>query len=151
MVVVSHWLGSNMLPIGIVLWRHLGMCDRYLAHLRRHRVCAGKGRTAIRLMGRVGEMSERRTAVVVIVEVRSHVGSSSVGRTEVRGVRHLSLVALRITTTTTSLVMITATSRTVSNVMIAHIAVGGLGRFASKMVCLRTRSERSLRRTNLSL
>lgn len=150
-----HCLGSHMLSIGKVLRGHLRVCHRHLAHLRSHGVGVGKGRTAVGLMGGVGEMRER-SSLVVAMELRSHVGSASglVGRrTEVGAWRvgHLSLVArLGISTSTATLMVITATSWTVSNV-ITHVTMGRLGRFASKVARLGSGYKGGCLRAHLSL
>lgn len=97
-------------------------------------------------MRRVGE--RHRAALVRAVELRPHVGTATrlVGsRTEVgaRRVWHLPLVArLRISATTAALVRVAPTSGARAHV-VAHIAVCGLGGFATEV--LRAGTERSLR------
>ena len=106
-----------------VLRSHLS--DRHLRHLLRcHRMRAGESRTAVRLMRRIGER-KRRSA---LVELMAHAMSASVvGRTKIGTGRvgHLTLVSLGIAPTATSLVMIATTCRTISDVMVPHIAVCG--------------------------
>lgn len=141
-----------MLPIAVGLRRHLWGGHGDLVHLGSRGMRIGERRAAVGLVRRVRE-GRQRTTLVGAMELRAHVGSSARlvgGLSEVRARRvwHLSLVArLRVSAATAALVRVATTSRTATHV-VAHVAVGRLGRLATQV--LRARTERCLwRRAHL--
>lgn len=135
--VGSHRLGSHVLTVGERLGRHL-RSHGDLVHLGSRRMSVGQSWAAAGLVWRVRERRERTS--LVGVELRTHVGSGArlVGRAEVGAWRvgHLALITrLRVSAAAATLVMIATTTRTGRG---AHIAMGGLGRFATEVGGLRT-------------
>lgn len=142
--LISHSLGSHVVSISIRLRGHLGMSHRHLVHLGSRGMRVGESRAAVCLVRRV---RERRQRTALVVELRPHVGTTarlvrSLSEIRARRVGHLSLVArLGVSAATATLVRVATASRTVTHV-VAHVAVGRLGRLATQM--LRTGAERSL-------
>ena len=141
-----------MLPIAVGLRRHLWVSHGDLVHLGSRGMRIGKRRAAVGLVRRVRE-GRQRTTLVGAMELRAHVRTTARlvgGLSEVRARRvwHLSLVArLGVSAATAALVRVATASRTVPHV-VAHVAMGRLGRLATQV--LRARAERCLwRRAHL--
>lgn len=149
-----------MLLISIMLGLHLRVRHGYLVHLRSNGMRVRQGRATVSLVRRVRERRSEGTSLVMAMELRSHIRTTS-GliwcRSEAGAWRvgHLALITgLRVSATSAALVRVTTTtgaSGTTGHV-VAHVAMSRLGGFAAQVTGLGTRSQRTLGcRTHLSL